>query len=140
MKRPSSVTTLLWLVLCLVLWNAIRAIAALSNWTLLKEFAPRPGPIYIFISASFWAVSGFALWLALRRRRITSARKPLTFIVGYAIWRWADRLLLGGAGVNWPFVLGATILLCFWAIALVFHPRTTEYFSQRETYDINPPD
>lgn len=140
MKRPFAVTTLLWMVLFLVTWNTIRAFAALDNWTVLKEFAPRPGPVYIFISASFWAVSGFALWRALRHRRVTSARKPLAYLLGYALWWWADRLIFSGPGVNWPFTLSLTLLLCAFTIALSFHPRTKEYFTQRETHDHNPPD
>jgi len=140
MKRPFTVTTLLWMVLTLVAWNAVRAFAAINDWTVLQEFAPRPGPIYTLISGSFWTVSGFAVWLALRQQRRDSARKSLLYLMAYILWWWADRLYFSGAGVNLFFDLFLTLLFSIPAVAFTFHPRTQDFLTQRETHDHNSPD
>ena len=137
-RRPATVTTFLSLVLCLTAWNAVRLIAALFNWNLLREFAPRPGPVYILITASFWALSGFALWQALRRRRVSRPRGPFLFVLAYAVWWWADRLLFQSSDANWPFALIVTLLLCAWAGILLFHPRTRDYLERKEAHDPEP--
>ena len=136
-SRPATVTTFLWLVLCLTAWNAVRLIAALSNWNLLREFASRPGPVYILVTASFWALSGFALWQALRRR-VSGPRGPFLFVLAYAAWWWADRLLFQSADANWPSALTLTLLVCAWAGILLFHPRTRAYLERNEAHDPEP--
>ncbi len=132
MKRPPAVTTLLWMVLCLVTWNAIRMIATLMQWDILWEFAPHPGPIYIFATASLWTLGWLAVWMALRRRRVRARRYTLLIAFGYAAWLWLDRLLLQQSNPNWPFAAAATVIFLAFTAILIYHPRTTAYLEQRE--------
>lgn len=120
-------------VLILTAWNAIRLGASIADWNLLAEFAPRPGPLYIAASASFWTLGGIALWIMLCRRISRSQRASAIFMLGYAAWWWADRLLLQTPNPNWPFALVLTIVLLALTAADIFNRKTTNYFSQRET-------
>ena len=138
-KRPGTVTTLLWMVLCLVAWNAIRMISALANWNLLREFAPHPGPIYILVTAAAWAAGWFAIWRLLRRRHDRARTYALIAAVGYALWWWLDRLLLQEPRPNWPFALTATLVLLAFIASLLHHPRTRAYFLPRENHDQDSP-
>jgi hypothetical protein len=130
----------MFMVLILTAWNAIRLGASIANWDLLKEFAPRPGPIYIAASASFWTFYGLALWMALRRRNPRSKSASAIFMLGYAAWWWADRLLLQTPSPNWPFALALTIFLLMLTAFNIFNRKTTEYLRQRETYEQTPTD
>lgn len=138
MKRPASVTTLLWMVLCLTAWNAIRLYAALADWTVLAEFAPRPGPLYIFGSASLWTFGGAALWLGFRNRSPRARAAAPWMLAAYTAWWWLDRLLLQQPNPNWPYALIVTIILLAFTATLLYHPRTKDYFRQRETHDPEP--
>lgn len=134
-KRPASVTSLLFEVLSLTAWNALRLGAAIVDWDVLAEFAPRPGPLYIVITASFWTLGGLAIWRALRRRSYRAQLFTAVYFIGYAIWWWMDRLLLQSASPNWPFVLALTILLLGLAALDLFNKKTSSYFRQRETHE-----
>jgi hypothetical protein len=139
-KRPNTVTTLLWVVLCLTAWNATRLFASIADWTLLAEFAPRPGPVYIAISAAFWALSGFALWVTIRRRSPRARLATALYISGYALWWWTDRLLLQVPRPNWPFAIVATILILATVTILLYHPHTRAYLQSREPHEQTPTD
>ena len=61
MKRPFSVTILLWLVLSLTVWSGLRLASAIQWWGTLLEFASPPGPLYIAISAGIWLIVGIGV-------------------------------------------------------------------------------
>jgi hypothetical protein len=134
-KRPASVTSLLFAVLSLTAWNALRLGAAIVDWDVLAEFAPRPGPLYIAATASFWILGGLAIWKAIRRRSHRVQLFTAVYFIGYAIWWWMDRLLLQSASPNWPFALALTILLLGLAAFELFNKKTFSYFRQRETHE-----
>jgi hypothetical protein len=134
-KRPASVTSLLFVVLTLTTWNAVRLGAAIADWNALKEFAPRPGPLYIALTASFWTLSGLATWMAIRRRNPRARSYFAFYVPGYTLWWWADRLLLQNANPNWPFALGLTILLLGVTALDFFNKKTISYFRQRERHE-----
>lgn len=132
-KRPSSVTSLLWLVLTLTAWNLLRLGTSISDWNLLAEFAPQPGPIYIAFTASIWTLSGLATWRLIRHRQPRARAAASVLAVGYATWWWADRLLFQRANPNWPFALAATLILLILTAIPLLAPKTIAYFNQRET-------
>ena len=139
-KTPWAVTGIRWTVLLLGLWNILRLGATLVNWSVLAEFAPRPGPFYIAFTASFWTLACLAAWRAIRRRNIRSQRYYALTILGYAAWWWADRIFLSGTTrPNWPFAAVITGIALFDVITTVFNSRITTYFTQRESYDQQPP-
>jgi len=135
MKRPFAVTTLQSVVLCLTVWNAIRLYAAISDWDALTEFAPRPGPLTISIIASFWTLSGFALYWLLSRPSVRARTFSALYVFGYAVWVWLDRLFLQGPRPNWPFALIMTFAILAIFTALLFNKKLRNYYLQRETHD-----
>ncbi len=135
MKRPFSVTTLLLVVLCLSAWNAIRLYAAVSDWDALAEFSPRPGPLYIAATASFWTLSGLALFNFLRRPNVRAQTFSAMYVFGYIAWVWMDRLLLQQTRPNWPFALSMTLTFVILFSPLLFDKNLRNYYQQRETHD-----
>jgi hypothetical protein len=135
MKRPFAVTTLLSVVLCLTVWNAIRLYAAVSDWDALAEFAPRPGPLYISVTASFWTLSGLALYNFLRHPSARARTFSAMYVFGYTAWAWVDRLLLQQARPNWPFALSMTLTFVILFSLLLFDKNLRNYYLQRETHD-----
>ena len=111
-------TPLMLLVLSFTVWQAVRIQAALAWYDLLKEFAPRPGPIYTAVTGLFWfAVGGWLLWRLWRRQTRTEILL-LVAAVGYTIWYWADRLLFQAPRANWPFMLVLNIIFLAYVLAL----------------------
>jgi hypothetical protein len=130
-----------WAVLILALWNMFRLFAALANWSTLQEFAPRPGPWYVALTASFWTLACFAAWMAIRRRYVHAQGVYALTLYGYAAWWWADRLFFfQQPRTNGPFAITVTIIFLIAIAADFFSPRATAYFTQRETYDQPPTD
>lgn len=140
MNRPASVTTLVWLVLSLTAWNMLRLGASIADWDSLAEFAPRPGPIYITASASFWTLTGLGLLMAIRRRRPRARAAAAAFMVGYLLWTWSDRLLFQQANPNWPFALVMTAIFLSIVAIILFNRKTIAFFNQRESHEQTPTD
>ena len=135
MKRPFSATTLLSVVLCLTVWNAIRLYAAVSDWDALAEFAPRPGPPYIAATASFWTLSGLALFNFLRRPNARARTFSAIYVFSYTAWVWTDRILLQQARPNWMFALSMMLAFVILFVLLLFDKELRNYYLQRETHD-----
>jgi hypothetical protein len=134
-KRPFTVTSILWMVLCLTAWNTIRLGASILDWKVLAEFAPRPGPIYIAASASFWTLCGLALWRLILRRNVRVPIFASLFFGGYLLWWWADRLLLQSLHANWPFALITSLVLLAISFSFIFDKKAREFFHQRESHE-----
>jgi len=135
MKRPFSVTFLLYLVLCLTAWSGLRLASAIQWWGTLLEFAAPPGPLYIAISGAVWLVAGIGLLWGIWQAK-TLIRVALAGVgAGFVLWYWCDRLLLQASRANWPFALGTTLLLLVLVMICVAHPGTRSYFTQREKHD-----
>ena len=60
-KRPFGVTLLLWLVLSLSAWGAVRLFAVLRWWNVLNEFGAHLNPVYLFITGAGWIIAGGVL-------------------------------------------------------------------------------
>jgi hypothetical protein len=135
MKRPFSVTILLWLVLSLTAWSGLRLYSAIQWWNVLLEFASRPGPWYIAISAGTWLIVSITLLWGMWQAKAWARYALLGAGAGLAVWYWGDRFLFQMSSVNWPFALLATILLLIILSVCVFVPGTKTFFSKREAHD-----
>ena len=135
MKRPFSVTILLWLVLSLTAWSVLRLYSAIQWWGTLFEFASLPGPWYIAISGSIWLmVSALLLW-GMWQAKAWTRYALIGAGAGFSVWYWSDRLFFQVSSANWPFMLIGTALLLILVMICVAHPRTKSFFTQRETDD-----
>lgn len=135
MKRPFSVTILLWLVLSLTAWSGLRLYSAIQWWNVLLEFASRPGPWYIAISAVTWLIVSVTLLWGMWQAKAWARYALLGAGASFTVWYWCDRLLLQMSSTNWPFALLATVLLLIILSVCVFVPGTKTFFSKREAHD-----
>jgi len=129
MKRPFSVTILLWLVLSLTAWSGLRLASAILWWGALLEFASPPGPWYISISAGVGLVTGIGLLWGMWQAQPWIRAALIGAGAGFTLWYWCDRLVIQSLHANWPFALGATALLLVIVMICVAHPRTKEFFT-----------
>jgi hypothetical protein len=127
---PFRVTALVWVVLSLTAWNAVRLWTAIAWSARLAEFAPRPGPLYIAVTGAVWTAAGLAVLWAVWKRKTWAPKLLVGAAAAYTAWYWADRLLLQQGRANWGFVLAVNLLLLF-HVFLSIHSR---YF-QREAYE-----
>ncbi len=130
--RPASVTLLLWLVLLLSAWGALRFAAALRWWDVLTEFESSLSPLYLSIGGAVWCIAGVVLYrmLATRKRRARSA-----LLAAAVLWYgqfWVERIFFHTAPSNTGFVLIATTLLLAVIILAVYLPGTKNQFITSE--------
>ena len=135
MKRPFSVTILLWLVLSLTAWSGLRLYSAIQWWNVLLEFASRPGPWYIAISAGTWLIVSITLLWGMWQAKAWARYALLGAGASFTVWYWCDRFLFQMSSANWPFALLATVLLLIILSVCVFVPGTKTFFSKREAHD-----
>ena len=135
MKRPFSVTILLWLVLSLTGWGALRLVTTILWWRTLLEFASSPGPLYISVSGAFWLVTGIGLLWGIWQVKPWVRFALLGAGAGFTLWYWSDRLLLQTPHANWPFALAANLLLLIVISICIFLPATKTFFIKREAHD-----
>ena len=125
-----------WTVLFLAAWNALRLISALVTWPTLAEFAPRPGPVYIALTASFWTLACLAVARVIRRRHVHAQGWYALVLLGYMAWWWADRLILfTQPRTNTIFAAVVTVIFVLDTLGTFFNRRVTTHFTQRETHD-----
>lgn len=134
MRRPFSVTILLYLVLCLTAWSGLRLVSTIQWWGTLDEYAAPAGPVYIAITGGAWLVAGAGLLWGMWQAKSWIRVALLGVGAGFDAWYWCDRLLLQTPRANWPFALGATFLLLILVIICIAHPGTKEYFIKRERH------
>ncbi len=135
MKRPLSVTILLWLVLSLTVWSGFRLVTAILWWTTLAEFASSPGPLYIALCAGIWLFVAIILFYGMWQAKAWTRHVLLGAGAGFSTWYWCDRLYLQTPHTNWPFALFVTILLLIVISICVFVPGTKTFLSKREAHD-----
>src|SRR5512141_2255525 len=108
-KRPFGVTLLLWLVLTLSAWGAVRLFAALRWWDVLSEFGARLSPLYLSIAGAGWVVVGAVLLWGL------FGGKPWirwAIPVSISLWLvayWVERMFFESPRENLLFALMASI-------------------------------
>ena len=130
---------MLWTVLFLAAWNVLRLISALADWSALADFAPRPGPLYIAITASFWTLACLAVARAIRRRNIHTQGWYILLLLGYIAWWWADRLILfAQPRTNTIFAAVVTAVFILDILGAFFNRKVTTYFTQRDIHDQQP--
>jgi hypothetical protein len=135
MKRPISVTIILWLVLSLTAWSGLRLATAILWRGTLLEFASSPGPAYIAISGALWLLAGIGLLWGMWQAKAWIRSALLGTGAGFFVWYWCDRLLLQFPRANWPFALAVTILLLILLSVCVFLPGTKTFFTKREAHE-----
>jgi len=134
-KRPFGVTLLLWLVLSLSVWGAIRLLAALRWWDVLYEFEARLSPLYLSITGAGWAVAGGVLLWSLFT--VKSWARPAILIAAllFLTVYWVERIAFESPRANLPFALIASILLLTIIFASAFNRKTRNFLTRSEEHE-----
>ena len=123
MKRPLRITLLAVYSFFVACWNGLRVGSAIFYWKTLTEYGSYT--LYITISGGIWLVTGFLISWGLLARKVWAWFAAAITTVIYGIWYWFDRLVFQKPHANWPFAVGATILLTAipFSFLLSFRPR-----------------
>lgn len=130
---PFRVTVLIWVVLILTAWNALRLWTAFAWKTQIFEYALQTGPLYIGLTGAVWVIIGLGTLLGIGQPGKRSRLFILAAAVVYSAWYWLDRLLMQEKRSDWLFVAALNLLLLIW---VVFSTKS-RYF-QREAYEREP--
>jgi hypothetical protein len=134
-KRPFGVTLLLWLVLSLSAWGAIRLLAALRLWNELNEFEARLSPLYLSVTGAGWLVAGAALLWGLFRGKWWIHRAILASVVLWIVQYWIERLFFESPRANLLFALIFSILLFILTLISAFNRKTKEFLIGSEEHE-----
>lgn len=134
-KRPFGVTLLLWLVLSLSVWGAVRLLATLRWWDVLNEFEARLNPLYLFLTGAGWLVVGVLLLWGLFSAKMWARLAIAVSIAVWALQYWIERIFFGAPRANFSFVLIVTILLFIVTFISAFNRRTKAFFMRSEEHE-----
>ena len=135
LKRPFSVTLLVWMVLILSAWGAIRFFAALHAWEVLYEFDASLSPLYLSITGAGWSVAGCVLISTIWMRKAWARPGVVVFIFIWLIEYWLERILFQPPRANLLFALASSviILIITWMITIL--PGTKSFFTKSEEHE-----
>ena len=134
-SRPFGVTLLLWLVLSLSAWGAVRLIAALRWWNVLSEFEARLSPLYLSITGASWLVAGAMLLWGLFRGKLWTYRAIPASIFLWIVQYWIERIFFESPRANLFFALIVSILLFIVTLISAFNRKTKEFFIRNEEHE-----
>jgi hypothetical protein len=134
-KRPFGVTLLLWLVLSLSAWGAVRLIAALRWWNVLSEFEARLSPLYLSFTGTGWMVAGVMLLWGLFNGKLWTYWAIPAAVGFWIVQYWIERLFFQAPRANISFALIASILLLILTFISAYHRRTKEFFIRSEEHE-----
>ena len=134
-KRPFGVTLLLWLVLSLSAWGAVRLLGAFRWWKILDEFGARPGALYLSITGAGWILAGgVLLWSLFSGKSWTRLAIPASIFL-WVMEYWIERMFFESPRANFPFALIASILLLVVTFVSAFNRKTKRFFFRSEEHE-----
>lgn len=134
LKRPLGVTLLLWMVLSLSAWGAVRFAASLRWWDVLSRFDSRLSPVYLSISGAGWVVAGGVLiWGVLSRKKWTYPALLSYFLLWVVVY-WIERLFFQAPRPNLLFVLILSLLFLAVTLICALHRSTKNFLTRSEEY------
>ena len=134
-KRPFSVTLLLWLVLSLSAWGAVRLFAAFCWWSVLNEFGARLSPLYLSITGAAWIVVGVVLlWSLFSGKSWARLAIPISIFL-WVMEYWVERMFFESPRANFSFALIASILLFIVTSISAFNQKTKRFFIRSEEHE-----
>jgi hypothetical protein len=134
-KRPFGVTLLLWLVLSLSAWGAVRLLAALRWWDVLKEFDAHLSPLYLSMTGMGWVVvGGVLLWGIFSGKPWTRWAIPASIFI-WLVEYWIERIFFESPRENLSFALITSVLLFAVTLASAFNRKTAGFFIRSEEHE-----
>jgi hypothetical protein len=134
-KRPFGVTLLLWLVLSLSAWGAVRLFAAFRWWNVLNEFGARLGPLYLSITGAGWILVGAVLlWSLFSGKMWARLAIPISIFL-WVMEYWVERMFFEVPRANFFFALVLSILLFVVTSVSAFNQKTKRFFIRSEEHE-----
>ena len=134
-KRPFRVTLLVWLVLSLSAWGAVRLVGALRWWNVLNEFGARLSPFYLSTTGVGWIILGAVLLWSLFSGKSWARLAIPTAIVIWVLEYWIERMFFELPRANVVFAFIASSLLFIVTFALAFNQKTKRFFNRSEEHE-----
>ena len=134
-KRPFSVTLLLWLVLSLSAWGAVRLFAAFRWWSVLREFGARLSPLFLSITGAGWIVVGVVLlWSLFSGKSWARLAIPISIFL-WVMEYWVERMFFESPRANFSFALIASFFLFIVTSISAFNQKTKRFFIRSEEHE-----
>jgi hypothetical protein len=134
-KRPFGVTLLLWMVLILSAWGAVRLASAVRWWDVLNEFETSLSPLYLSITGAAWGVAGAVIFSGVLRRKGWTLPAIVVSVLIWLIEYWIERVIFQSSRANLPFALTFSILAIVTTWVLAILPGTKSYFAKSEEHE-----
>jgi hypothetical protein len=134
-KRTFGVTLLLWMVLSLSAWGAVRVSAALRWWDVLYEFDARLSPLYLSITGAVWVLAGGVLLFGVFNRRVWARPAILISILLWLMEYWTERIFFETSRANLTFALLGSALILSAALICTTHRSTKFFFTKSEDHE-----
>jgi len=134
-KRPFGVTLLLWLVLSLSAWGAVRLLAALRLWNELNEFKAHLSPLYLSMTGAGWMVAGAVLLWGLFSGKWWIQRAIPASVILWIVQYWIERVFFESPRANLLFALIFSLLLLIVTLISVFNRKTKEFIIRSEEHE-----
>src|SRR5215216_5856353 len=134
-KRPFGVTLLLWLVLSLSVWGAVRLLAALRLWNELNEFKAHLSPLYLSMTGAGWMVAGAVLLWGLFSGKWWIQRAIPASVILWIVQYWIERVFFESPRANLLFALIFSLLLLIVTLISVFNRKTKEFIIRSEEHE-----
>jgi hypothetical protein len=134
-RRPFGVTLLLWLVLSLSAWGAVRLFAAFRWWNVLNEFDARLSPLYLSITGAGWIIAGgVLLWSLFSGKPWARLVIPISIVL-WVMEYWVERMFFEAPRANFYFALSLSILLFIVTFSSAFNQKTKRFFIRSEEHE-----
>ena len=134
-KRPFGVTLLLWLVLTLIVWGAVRFSAALRWRAVLTEFGSSLSVNYLSITGAGWGVVGCVLLWGMFTGKLWTRVAILTSVLVWLIQYWLERIFFESVRANLPFAITSSIMILGIAWTCALHKSTRNFLTKSEAYE-----
>ena len=121
LRRPRTVTLVMWGVIFLGVWNAGRALVLFKQRTILLEFHIRPSIwLQIMFAAGFCCLFLICAWGLWQKRPYVQTTIPI-LITGYALYHLGIQFLFAQSRSPsaWNLIalfFAVTILFSYWAL------------------------
>ena len=134
-RRPFGVTLLIWMVLSLSAWGAIRSFATLRWWGVLYEFKATLSPLYLAVTGTGWGAAGVMLFWSMWSSKAWSLPVIVASIMLWLVEYWVERSFFQTPRANLPFALIASALLLAVTFACALNRNTRNFLSQSEEHE-----
>jgi hypothetical protein len=130
-KRPKNVTWLAVGVLSLWIVYLTRVGSTIQEWDFLSTLPLSAPPAYLLASGLTWSILPLpVLWGLLAGKR-WAPKAMIGFAVLYVLYYWLEQWLVKSnplRTINWPFSLGATIILLVLVFWILSRQAVKNYF------------